>query len=332
MKRTVQHPEGDIQIELIDRLDGPDREAVDALIHGAAHADGVMPTAEHKYLSLRSGAARARGLLLWQHGILAAYAQLLVSDGELTAELVTRPEHRRRGLARQLVAQIGKHAVAQRFDHVNVWAYGDLGPSQRVAAAYGLTPIRTLLQLEMSLETALPLANAAEYRIRSFRPGEDDEQWLALHNEVFRDHPENGKWEEADLQARLREPWFHAADFIVAERHGRMVGFNWTKRVPHSPTHRPEGEIYIIGVAESERGRGLGKALAVLGLEHMRHHGMKVAILYVEADNAPALALYRHLGFVVRHTHRCYRVSAQAAANVLSAESHHLLTCASRAD
>ena len=87
-----------------------------------------------------------------------------------------------------------------------------------------------------------------------------------------------------------------------------MVGFNWLKRVLEAPPDRPEGEIYIIGVADSERGRGLGRSLALLGLHHLRAEGMRSCTLFVEADNAPALGLYEALGFTTRHTHRCYTV------------------------
>ena len=67
-------------------------------------------------------------------------------------------------------------------------------------------------------------------------------------------------------------------------------------------------------MGDSERGRGLGRALALLGLHHLRAEGMRTCTLFVEADNAPALALYRSLGFSTRHTHRCYSVPLTAAA------------------
>jgi mycothiol synthase len=113
---------------------------------------------------------------------------------------------------------------------------------------------------------------------------------------------------------RLREPWFDAGDFLLAERDGTMVGFNWLKRVPEAPPDRPEGEIYIIGVADSERGRGLGRSLALLGLHHLRAEGMQTCTLFVEADNAPALKLYGSLGFNTRHTHRCYSLPLASVA------------------
>src|SRR4030095_16924047 len=150
----------------------------------------------------------------------------------------------------------------------------------------GIAPSRSLLQLEVPLDhlrsTPLPVG----YAIRTFDVVRDRERWLRLHNEVFADHPENGTWSADDLAMRLRQPWFDAGDFLLAARDGRIVGFNWLKRVPEAPLDRPEGEIYIIGVADSERGRGLGRALAILGLHHIRAEGMQTSMLFLEGAHA----------------------------------------------
>jgi ribosomal protein S18 acetylase RimI-like enzyme len=42
---------------------------------------------------------------------------------------------------------------------------------------------------------------------------------------------------------------------------------------------------------------GLGKALAITGLNYLTSKSLKQAMLYVDADNAPALAMYQGLGF-----------------------------------
>jgi mycothiol synthase len=42
---------------------------------------------------------------------------------------------------------------------------------------------------------------------------------------------------------------------------------------------------------------GLGKALAITGLNYLNSKSLKQAMLYVDADNAPALAMYQGLGF-----------------------------------
>ena len=48
---------------------------------------------------------------------------------------------------------------------------------------------------------------------------------------------------QADLAARIAEPWFDPAGFFVALRGDTMVGFHWTK---HHPGRL--GEVYVLGV------------------------------------------------------------------------------------
>jgi mycothiol synthase len=300
------------RIETVTRVDQALGASVDELIQDATAFDGVPPVGEHKYLKLHHGADAVRGLLVWEGGQLAGYAQLLLNGEEATVEIVVRPSARRRGLGRQLLAAADVLARGAGARVMKLWAYGALPASEAIATSLAVAPSRSLLQLERSLDhlpsTALPVG----YAIRTFDPARDRHAWLKLHNEVFADHPENGTWSLADLEARMRQPWFSPGDFLVAERGGVMVGFNWLKRVPEAPPDQPEGEIYVIGVGDSERGRGLGRALAVLGLHHLRAEGMVACTLFVEADNAPALGLYGALGFTTRHTHRCYTVPLPA--------------------
>ena len=293
------------RIETVGRLDAAKRDAVDDLIRAATVADGIAPVGEHKYLKLHSGVGPVRALLAWDDGRLVGYGQVLQAGPEATAEITVHPQARRRGLGSRLIAAAGALA-APEVRELKIWAYGALAPAAGIAARRGLVAHRTLLQLERPLDVLPPVPPLDGYTVRPFDLARDRVTWLRLHNVVFADHPENGTWSSDDLEARLAQPWFAAEDFLVAEAGGRMVGFNWLKRVPGGPPDRAEGEIYIIGVDDAQRGRGLGRALAVLGLHHLRRRGMRVCTLYVEGDNGPALGLYRALGFRVRHTHQCY--------------------------
>jgi mycothiol synthase len=74
------------------------------------------------------------------------------------------------------------------------------------------------------------------------------------------------------------------------------------------------GEIYVISVDPSRHGEGWGRALTVAGLQWLAAQGLTVGMLYTDASNTGAVALYGHLGFTVDHVDRSY-VQAGATVN-----------------
>jgi mycothiol synthase len=111
---------------------------------------------------------------------------------------------------------------------------------------------------------------------------------------------------QRDLDDRKAEPWFDPNGFFLAVRDedGTIAGFHWTK------VHRRErlGEVYVVGVSPGAQGAGLGRALTATGLRHLAYdRGLPTAMLYVDADNGPAVAVYERLGFTVHETDLMYR-------------------------
>ena len=64
-------------------------------------------------------------------------------------------------------------------------------------------------------------------------------------------------------------------------------------------------ELIYLGLAAEARGRGLGRRLLVDSLNGLRGRPEPIVSLAVDLDNAPALGLYRGLGF----RHRCRRIA-----------------------
>lgn len=275
------------------------------LVQAAAAADGVGPLSEHGLLRVRNGdPARGSDVLATSAGRIAGYAYLdepdPAEDSEVTGELVVRPGHRRQGvgtaLARELVARARGHPV-------RIWAHGDLAAAAALARSAGFERFRALWQMRRSLAPPLPeIAFPAGTTLRTFRPGQDEEQWLGLNARAFAKHPEQGSWTRRDVELRESEPWFDPDGFFIAERDGAMTGFHWTK------VHKDGiGEVYVVGVDPDAHGGGLGKALTVAGLRYLHDRGLPEAMLYVDEDNTAAITMYQYLGFTRWRADAMYR-------------------------
>ena len=319
-RRVIDMPETSrpVVVRTTGRLGADDVLAVRRIVEAATDVDGVRPLSEHVMLHLRYGGDEpGRNVLLLEGDELTAYAHLDVTDTVEgpSAELVVAPEHRGHRLGRRLVEAL----VAQSPDgRLRLWAHGETSAAVELALGMGFVQMRTLWQMRRSLYAALPPVEAPPgVVVRTFRPGEDDEAWVALNARAFAAHPEQGTWTLTDLHRRMCEPWFDPAGFFVAERSepdgvARMVGFHWTKvhggeQAGDGHGHEPIGEVYVVGVDPSEQGSGLGRVLTLVGLHHLRSLELAEAMLYVDADNTAAIRLYTGLGFTHWDTDRMFR-------------------------
>ena len=276
-----------------------------ALAEAAGTADGVAPLSEHTLLHLRYGDREpGRDLVLSADGEIAGYAYLDppgAPGADLSGELVIDPARRRQGLGLTLVRAVIAEADGPA---VRIWAHGDLPAAAGLARSAGFERFRALWQMRRSLrEPIAEPAFPAGSTLRTFVPGRDEQEWLDLNARAFAKHPEQGAWTRDDLELREGEGWFDPAGFFVAERHGAMAGFHWTK------IHAPSGigEVYVVGVDPGEQGTGLGRALTLAGLRYLRERGLPEAMLYVDEDNAPAIRMYSALGFSRFRTDAMYR-------------------------
>ena len=322
-----------------DHLSSAEVGEVLELTRAAGDADGAYPLSEHVMLHLRHGGdAPAVHLLARDGDELVGYAHIDTTDAVEgpSAELCVHPLHRRQGLGRALV--LGAIEAAEERDpsgRLRLWAHGDHPSANALALSLGFVRARVLWQMRRSLYAPVPAPALPDgVALRPFRPGADDEAWLALNAKAFADHPDQGRWTAADLRVRLAEQWFDPGGFLLAERSsdGALLGFHWTKvhgatRPGHSHSqteahvrstddghvhssddghvhssddghdHDPIGEVYVLGVDPAAQGLGLGTALTLAGLRHLRADGLDQVMLYVEETNPTAIALYTRLGF-----------------------------------
>jgi mycothiol synthase len=279
-----------VVIESLQSLPSADVRAVQELAAAATSEDGVAPLSEQTLLRLADASAGARHVLVRRDAGIVGYAQL-ETDG--SAELTIDPAHRRQGLGRELLEAV---ATQPGTSQLRVWAHGDGPGAQALATRMGYVRSRVLLQLRRELSGELPdAAWPAGVSVRTFQPGRDEAAWLAVNAAAFATHPEQGHWRLADLEQREQQDWFDPAGFFLAERDGALVGFHWTKI--HRDETPPIGEVYVVGVLPSAGGQGLGRALTIAGLQHLRSSGLQSVLLYVDESNTAAMKTYERLGF-----------------------------------
>jgi mycothiol synthase len=254
----------------------------------ATTADGATPLDEATTLALHD--ASAPDTALWVDNAHTGFAWL--HDGAL--DLVVHPDARGHGVGRALADA----AVTSTDEPLTAWSHGHHPAAAVLADRLGFAHVRDLWVMRRPLADLPPLPEAADgIDVRAFRVGQDEDAWLAVNAEAFAHHPEQGGTTRADLDARIAEPWFDPAGFLLAWRGDELAGFHWTKVHGEATGEEAYGEVYVVGVSPRAQGGGLGKRLTLAGLHHLAGLGLAEVVLYVEADNAPAIAVYERLGF-----------------------------------
>ncbi len=112
-----------------------------------------------------------------------------------------------------------------------------------------------------------------------------------------------------DLRLREAEAWFDPAGFFLAERDGQLAGFHWTKVHPDGGEHgAPIGEVYVVGVDPGQQGGGLGRALTLAGLAHLRDRGLgRASCSTWTRTTSAAVRMYTALGFTRWSADAMYR-------------------------
>ena len=270
-----------------------DVDLVDAFVTAVVAATDVQPIDEARWAA-RRGDGRAALVIATEDDTTVGVAVVSSVGAETTVDLAVHPDAPT-GVDVDLLARAVDDDA--RPGSIEVWTQNPSAALDAAAGTRGLIAERELLELRRPL----PIEPTTSLTTRAFRPGADDEEWLAVNGAAFADHPDQGAWTSADLAARLAEDWFDPEGFRILDVDGRMAAFCWTK--VHA--ERDLGEIYVIAVHPEATGRGLGRAMTEDGLRHLADH-VPAAMLYVEANNTPAVALYRSLGFTTHHRVRSY--------------------------
>lgn len=246
-------------------------------------------------------------------GVPAGYLGGPIAQGRARLDALVAETEAPEALLGAMLAMIGPRLGGARVDEgidegidegvedgVEVWARPARSWHEAAAAAHRMTELRALHQMRCKLPVDVePLPT------RSYRP-DDLEALLVVNNRAFASLPDQGGQTAESLLETMEQPWFRPDGLRLHERDGRLVGFCWTKIHPSPPAVTELGEIYVIGVDPDYHGRGLGGPMTAAGLAWLSDQGISTGMLYVEADNIPAIRTYERLGFIVLRTDRAW--------------------------
>ena len=285
-----------------------DIAAVTSLLSAVEIADSRRPLNDHLWIDLRHGGrAGFAGLIAWDSKSVnpVAYCQVSRGNDSWALDLVIDPHHRDQTLelGKGLLHEAEKIIVNEGGGHVHWWVFNSNQTHDLLAAQINLKPGRNILQLEVKLPLAQEiLASTEKISTVSFQVGVDETNWLSVNNRAFSNHPEQGGWTIETLLSRLSESWFNASGFLlhfVDQPSRQLAGFCWTKLDKLS---NPKlGEIYIIAVDPVHHNKGLGRSLTIAGLNYLTTAGATTGMLFVDKENASAIAMYSKIGFSVHH-------------------------------
>jgi mycothiol synthase len=278
-----------LTISVSPELSEAEINSVLTLVNAAEAVDHIRALNEAAMLRLRRPHPTTQHLLVSENGNLLGYAQLESGPEWSAGQLVVSPNHRRKGVGTQLLRRL----IMESRTPLRVWAMGDTPAAGALAAGVGMIRQRELLIMERRLDDGLPdPVIPPDIEIRTFLPGQDEQEWLRVNAAAFANHPEQALIDIEDLKDRMMEPWFDPNGFFVARRDGTMIGFHWTKQ------HEGQlGEVYVLGIVPWASRQGLGQALLLTGLRWLQRQGDTRVKLYVESDHRAAIELYLTYGF-----------------------------------
>ncbi|OFN78117.1 MULTISPECIES: mycothiol synthase [unclassified Corynebacterium] len=282
-------------------------QRVEELAAAAETHDGVAPLSEQFLIGLRDDRLGHRHLLAIEDGEVLGVAAL----DRQTVELFVGVDHRGRGIGQALVDALPASP--------QIWAHGNLPAAQALAKRNEMDVVRRLLVMAIegrdlrAAEEAPATVDGLEIHtytksVERFGREHVEAEWVRTNNEAFSWHPEQGGWDLERLHRGMEAEWFDPADVLFlwdshdgAHSAPTMAGFHWLKW--HAEDTPAFGEVYVVGLGEDYRGRGLGGPLLTAGLQRMVEKRADKVILYVEADNDPAVKAYERLGFSIAEEH-----------------------------
>lgn len=150
------------------------------------------------------------------------------------------------------------------------------------------------------VSSARPARWPPGYSSRRFVVGQDEQTSVRIENESFQDVWEFEPVPLDEIEGFVRSTSFRSDGVVYAVHAGQVVGecWSWVEFGQLEKEAQKRGEVWCLCVHPQHRGRGLGRALLLTGVEWLHHRGMRSASLNVGRENSRAKRLYESMGCV----------------------------------
>src|SRR4030042_4513005 len=213
-----------------------------------------------------------------------------------------QPDHRRKGVARELVNRVISRAEELNAGAVHVDISSNNSIARNELPKLGFKYVRRYLELFLDIDKIPDQAlEQAGKECRQLLPGEEA-KLADIQNRAFADHwgyhPNTPETIAYDISLSHRSP----QNIVVTCEENFIRGYCWTEiiDVTTASGNRKHGIIYMIGTDPGYRGKGLGKKVLLAGLSYLKSKGINTVSLSVDSENKVAYELYRSMGFEER--------------------------------
>lgn len=131
--------------------------------------------------------------------------------------------------------------------------------------------------------------------IRNFVEEEDEQVWIRIHNEAYREYEDFRPTNLKDMEVQKKSPNFDPTGMFIAELDGQPVGA--VNAYIERSREDKIGFIRSLGVIPEFRRRGIGRRLVEKALESLKERGMESAQTWIREGKVACKSLLEDMQF-----------------------------------
>jgi len=132
-------------------------------------------------------------------------------------------------------------------------------------------------------------------KIRPFKKGLDEETYVSIFNECFRDYVDIRSITLDEMKKMEESPNFSADGMMIAEWNSETAGM--INAYVDAQREEKKGFVQSLAVLPRFRGKGIAKKLVEEALKSLKDRGMEIAESWAQSDREACVHIYEGFGF-----------------------------------